>query len=245
MNARAGLAALAVSTLLAPATVFAQWDTAADPAATPAATPAAVPIASGSAGATAAAEAPPENAWLIQARMQTQPSIFGIAGGTAGFVLGKVMGGFAIGVGLGLTRLAYTYEGSGGITGTIFQVVPTGFFDLWQSANGNTKVDFVGSVGYGQASLTVESEEETCDYYYDPPDCSTDTTETESSATLIPVAVGIGGNHFLGPNFALGAELGLQMLFVTGVESEGDSIDAEISSQAFYGLFRMSILIPG
>jgi hypothetical protein len=192
-----------------------------------------------------APDAPPDSAFLLQARMQTTQSILSVAGIAPGVLLGYQLRGFALGVGFGLTRASVTTSSDGDSTsGTLFQVSPTIIVDIWRSRNQLTRANLVGSVGYGQASITSTYESEVCSTNSaGVQTCTTRETESKSSATLIPVQIGLGGDHFLGRNFGIGAEAGQQMLFASGLEANGRSVDGSASTQAVYGLLRMTLLI--
>jgi len=59
--------------------------------------------------------------------------------------------------------------------------------------------------------------------------------------------LGFGGDYFLGRNFALGAELGLQAAFVTGIDaksgSASQSVDASGNLQLAYGALRATFVL--
>ena len=73
--------------------------------------------------------------------------------------------------------------------------------------------------------------------------CTPSKSESKASATLIPVQIGFGGDHYLSRHFGIGAEAGLQLMFISGLESNGQSFSGSANTQSFYGLLRMSLLI--
>jgi hypothetical protein len=190
---------------------------------------------------TVVSDAPPESAFLLQARMQTQQSILSVVGTSPGFLVGYQLKSVAVGLGFALTRLGVTTDSRGSSTSaTLFQLSPTLIVDVWQSNDKRTRANLVASAGYGKASATDKSVS-----------CLTDvngvqtcnTSEGKTSATLIPIQVGFGGDHYLSRHFGIGAEAGVQLMFMTGLEANGQSIDGSANMQSLYGLLRMTLLI--
>ncbi len=190
-------------------------------------------------------DTPPESAFLLQARMQTQQSLLSAVGASPGFLLGVQLKSVAIGVGVGFTRVGVTTDNSGGkISASLFQVSPTILVDVWQSRDQRTRANLVGSVGYGKASISSTSSSNNCTIdTLGNQVCTTSLSESKSSATLIPVQIGFGGDHYLSRHFGIGAEAGLQLMFVSGLESSGQSVNGSANTQSFYGLLRMTLLI--
>src|SRR5260221_208196 len=166
---------------------------------------------------TSNAEADPRGAtasgFMVQARMQAQSSLLSLGGGP-GFLLGYHGSSFALGVGLGLTRLGISSKENGSTSASVYllQIVPTIFVDVWHSADGRARANLVGGIGYERASASVTSNSQSC--FFDPGTgtsmCTTRSNTDSAGATLIPIMVGVGGDYFLSRNFSIGAEGGLQ-----------------------------------
>ncbi len=183
---------------------------------------------------------------LVQARVQGQSSLLSVAGGP-GFLLGYQGPSYAVGLGLGLTRIGVNASGQSA-TLTLFQVAPTALIDVWRSADGRARANLIGSVGYARASLAATTAATDC--VATPAGgqtCTSSAQDASASATLIPVMLGFGGDYYLSRNFALGAEFGLQALFLAGVNSNSGtsskSIDAGGNAQFAYGALRASFVL--
>jgi hypothetical protein len=188
--------------------------------------------------------------------MQTQMGLLSVVSSTPGFLVGYQLKGIALGVGFGLTRAGLSADLNGNnssTTGTLFAVTPTVILDVWRSADQRTRANLVGSIGYGRASLTSKSHD--CYPYYNGTTTVQQCTDSESksSANMIPLQLGFGGDHFLSRHFGLGAEAGLQWTLFSGVESTsqttngtpGPSPNRSANMQAFYGVFRFTLLLGG
>jgi hypothetical protein len=198
-------------------------------------TPAAAPAADGHASGL-----------MLQGRMQTQGGLLSIGG--SGFVFGYQGPSYAVGLGLGLTRVGLSTDENGSGSGLLFQIQPTALIDVWKSSDGRARANVIAGVGYGRASLTVKNSVQDCTF--DPVGnevCTTNFEENTASAGFVPVMVGFGGDYFLGRNFALGAEVGLQAAFTTGIEAKQGSvtnnIDASGNMQLAYGALRATFVL--
>ena len=218
------------------------------PAASTRGASAAIATTSSEAAAPNEAAATPGHAtgMMIQARVQAQSSLLSIGG--TGFLVGYQAPSFALGLGLGLTRVGVS---SGGQSGNVmlFQVAPTAIIDVWHSSDGRARANIIGSVGYARASLTASgsTSEECTGGSNTPTTCTTSTSSGTASASLIPVSLGFGGDYFLGRNFALGAEFGVQAMFLAGAsvsQSGGSSsIDAGGDLEMAYGALRATFVL--
>lgn len=182
---------------------------------------------------------------MIQARVQAQTNLLSIGG--SGFLIGYQGPSFALGLGLGFTRLGL-HSGNDSGSGTLFQVAPTAIIDVWHSRDGRARANILGSVGYARASLSVTAESESCTGSATGADmCTTSTSTSTASASLIPITVGFGGDYFLSRNFALGAELGLQAMILAGANSSSGSSTKEIDAggdlEMAYGALRATFVI--
>ena len=189
----------------------------------------------------------PASGLMIQARMQTQANLLSMGSGSS-FLLGYRGPSYAVGLGLGVTRIGGSIDDDKA-SATLFHVMPTAMIDVWQSADGRARANLIGGVGYGRATLSAETSYEDC--IYDPTagadTCSTSTEKATASASLVPLLLGFGGDYFLSRNFALGAEGGLQGAFVFGLKSkyEGETTDQDggANTQLVYGVVRATFVL--
>ena len=182
---------------------------------------------------------------MLQARIQAQSNLLSIGG--SGFLVGYQGSSFALGLGLGLTRLGVNSGGNSGAL-TLFQIAPTAIIDVWHSRDGRARANILGSVGYARASLSGTVETQTCTGNGNGTDsCSSAIDDVGASASLIPVTLGFGGDYFISRNFALGAELGVQAMFLAGAKStansKSESIDAGGDLEMAYGALRATFVI--
>jgi hypothetical protein len=183
---------------------------------------------------------------MLQARMQTQGSLLSIGG--SGFVFGYQGPSYAVGLGLGLTRVGFSTDEDVSGSGLLFQIQPTALIDVWKSSDGRARANVIAGVGYGRASLTAKAPNENCTIDgLGNQVCTTTFEENTASAGFVPVMVGFGGDYFLSRNFALGAEVGLQAAFTTGLEAKQgavtNSIDASGNMQLAYGAVRATFVL--
>ena len=184
---------------------------------------------------------------MVQARVQSQSSLLSLAGGGTGFLVGYQGPSFALGLGLGLTRVGLDSGGQSASV-TLFQLAPTAIIDVWHSADGRARANVIGSVGYARASLDATTTSTNCvTNAAGVETCTNSTQDNSASATLIPVMLGFGGDYFLSRNFALGAELGVQALFLAGANvdagSSSRSVDAGGNAQFGYGALRATFVL--
>ena len=178
--------------------------------------------------------------------MQTQLSLISTVTGSPGFLVGYQFNGLALGAGLGLTRASYSVDHtetqeSSSIDGTIFQITPTALVDVWRSGDRQTRANVVVSVGLGRGSFTYNSE--TCNTSTPNVRICTPNREQSATATLVPLQLGFGGDHFLSRHFALGVEAGLQYTLATSIKMNSQDLSRSLSMQAFYALARFAMLI--
>ena len=183
---------------------------------------------------------------MVQARVQTQSSLLSLGVGS-GFLVGYQGPSYSLGLGLGLTRVGVSSSGDSA-TLSLFQVAPTVTVDVWHSADGRARANLIGSVGYARASLSATVQSQTCTSDgLGGETCTNSSQDASASASLVPVMVGFGGDYFLSRNFALGAEFGLQALFLAGVSTNAGgtsrSIDAGANAQFGYGALRATFVL--
>jgi len=184
--------------------------------------------------------------FMVQARVQTQSSLLSLGGGS-GFLFGYQGPSYSLGLGLGLTRIGVNGGGDSGSL-TLFQIAPTATVDVWHSADGRARANLIGSIGYGKASLSATTHFQNCSIDgLGNETCTSSSQDTNASASLIPVMLGFGGDYFLSRNFALGAEFGLQAVFLAGLSSgsggSSTSVDAGGNAQFGYGALRATLVL--
>jgi hypothetical protein len=184
---------------------------------------------------------------MVQARVQSQTSLLSLVGGGTGFLVGYQGPSYALGLGLGLTRIGLDSGGQSGSV-TLFQVAPTAIIDVWHSADGRARANLIGAVGYARAALDATSTTTSCITNAAGMETCTDSKQDNSaSATLIPVMLGFGGDYFLSRNFSLGAEFGVQAMFLAGANVDSGttsrSVDASGNAQFAYGALRATFVL--
>ena len=184
---------------------------------------------------------------MVQARVQSQSGLLSLAGGGTGFLVGYQGPSFSLGLGLGLSRIGVDSGGSSAAL-TMFQVAPTGIIDVWRSKDGRARANVVASAGIARASLDATVTSSSCTPNANGGEtCTPSTQDATASATLIPVMLGFGGDYYLSRNFALGAEFGLQALFLASVNtssgSNSASVDAGGNAQFAYGALRATFVL--
>ncbi|HEY3254162.1 MAG TPA: hypothetical protein VGJ91_09450, partial [Polyangiaceae bacterium] len=110
------------------------------------------------------------------------------------------------------------------------------------------RANLIGSVGYARASLNGTLTTSSCTGDSNGNEmCSTSSQDNSVSATLIPVMLGFGGDYFLSRNFALGAEFGVQALFLASANTSqagaSNSVDVGGNAQFAYGALRATFVL--
>ena len=185
--------------------------------------------------------------FMLQGRLQAQGGLPYVGGGP-GFLLGYQGRSFALGVGFGLTRVGLSAGSDGSASLTLFQLMPTAMVDVWRSRDGRTRANLIGGAGYGRGSLEVTDSSQDCGTPVGgSTTCTTSSSQGNVSAGFVPLMLGFGGDHFLSRNFALGAEVGLQAAFTTGIDSTSNgasrSVDAAGNLQLAYGALRATLVL--
>jgi hypothetical protein len=131
---------------------------------------------------------------------------------------------------------------------TLFQLMPTALIDVWRSADGRARANLIGGVGYGRGSVSVTNSGQVCNFdNLGNEVCTPRDDEQTVSAGFVPVMIGFGGDYFLGRNFALGAEVGLQAAFTTGIDSKSNnlsqSVEGSANLQIAYGAVRATFVL--
>lgn len=183
---------------------------------------------------------------MVQGRMQ-QGGLVSL-GGAPSFLLGYQGPSFAVGLGLGLNRLGASTPDDGSASLMLFEIMPTALVDVWHSADGRARANVIGGIGYGRGSVTATTTSETCVVDATGNEtCTSKNEEVTASAGFVPVMLGFGGDYFIGRNFALGAEVGLQGAFITSIDTKSDSttrsVDASGNLQLAYGALRATFVL--
>lgn len=187
--------------------------------------------------------------FMLQGRLQAQGGLPYVGGGPApGFLLGYQGSSFALGLGLGLTRVGVSAGNDGSGSLTLFQVMPTALIDVWHSRDGRARANVIGGVGYGRGSLSVKTTGQDCVAAANgTQSCTTSSNEGKASLGYVPVMLGFGGDYYLSRNFALGAEVGLQAAFTTGLDTSENSVSRDIDGsgnlQLAYGALRATFVL--
>lgn len=186
--------------------------------------------------------------FMLQGRLLAQGGLPYVGGGPApGFLVGYQGPSFALGLGLGITRVGVSAgsEGSGSLT--LFQVMPTALIDVWHSRDRRASANVIGGVGYGRASLEATGTSQNCNASANGTTCTTETQTSKAGAGYVPFMLGFGGDYYLSRNFALGAEVGLQAAVTAGVDvtsnSQSRDVDASANLQLAYGALRATLVI--
>ena len=195
------------------------------------------------AAGASAEDAAPTRGVLVQVRMPVTSvsSLLNSAVGVPQFVVGMRHGRAAYGLGLGLSQAGASekysgpgYESEYKLSATLFQVAPTAWFDFWQAPDGQTTGNVVISGQYGRVNFKQENKGSGISGSWD--------NESKGSGNLFGFLVGVGGDHHLGPHFALGLEAGVQGTFASDVKrDEGNSPKDGFSSSLLYGAMRATI----
>lgn len=183
---------------------------------------------------------------MVQAKLQGSSGLLSLGGGPS-FVFGYRGPSFSLGLGASLTRAAAAAD-EDAVSATMFQIMPTATIDVWHSRDGRASANLLAAVGYGRASVNVKNARRTCVTDINGNDqCTTSTSEDSAGVSYVPVALGFGGDYFLSRNFALGAEMGLNAAFVTGVDATENSTTRSLngsgSMQLMYGALRATLVL--
>ena len=191
----------------------------------------------------AAENTTPADGIMLQVRMPvtSMSSLLNSAIGVPQFAVGLRRGHIAYGLGLGLSRAGYTDEYSGEgyhheytVDATLYQVAATGWYDFWRAPEGQTVGNIVASLQYGRVNYKQKSVT-TGAYPYD--------YTQKGDGNLIGFLVGVGGDHYLGPHFALGLETGVEATFASDLKTENSAgRKTGFSSSVLYGATRATII---
>lgn len=100
------------------------------------------------------------------------------------------------------------------VTAALFQIGPTVLFDIWRSDDRRTRANLGAGLGIGRLSLVER------DQFVEFPSGDVQSSEDKATGALLGFHFAIGGDHFLHPHFALGAETGYQGTVAFDVEED-------------------------
>jgi len=186
----------------------------------------------------AVAQDGPATGAVVWARIpgSTLGGLFGSSAGSIGtpqLVVGYQAPTFSIGLALGINRFkekdtdTSPTGGTSEFTGTVWQAGPSALYNFAQSADGMTRSNVSGELTFGKISTSDKST---------PTGGSS--TETKMSGSVMGFRLGVGGDHFLGQHFGLGAEVGLEGTFVSGFGVDGATSSEDLSGVGAYGVLR-------
>lgn len=156
--------------------------------------------------------------------------------------IGSRSGSITLGIGLGVSRVSASDESqynatdrsTEDLTATLFQVGPEALIDVWRSADGRTRGNVSAGVAYGRVKAT----DRTVDVFGG----STNTSESSTSGAMYTVRLGIGGEHWLHPNFALGFEAGLRFTAASDLKEEGTATTSGFGAAGSYAALRAQVV---
>jgi hypothetical protein len=185
--------------------------------------PAVTPVAAMPVAPVVEQGGPPNNGFQIQARLATQFGLTSIL--SPGFSMGYRMGNLVIGGQLGLFA-GKLEDDTTTNSFSIVQLIPMVYWDFWQSRDGKARMNLVGGIGIGKASLKSEE----------------GGMENEASAEFVPLLAGIGGDYYMHKNFALGVEISAQLPVLTKVEDNGADVGVKAATQSIHGMIRFTFI---
>lgn len=189
-------------------------------------------------------DAQPATGFAISVRIPNASlqELFATALGSPRFALGYRGPRWTLAAGIGWAELRASDKDTFGQTeskdsfrATLLQLEPSVTADVWRSADGQTRGNL--AVGLGIGRLSAVEKDSFRDF-----NGQVQTSETKSSGTLLGVRVGIGGEHFLDPHFAVGAEGGLQVNYALGVKEEPSTSSAGAAVNGTYGALRVTVV---
>ncbi len=165
------------------------------------------------------------------------------ATGLPRFAIGVQRSRIRYGLGLGILRASVSQTDSPGggtsskdeTSATLVQLGPTVILEIWRSTDARTRGNFSGGVSVGRVSASDRSE------FTDP--SGTTVTESKATGTLLGLHAALGGDYFLSPNFALGAEAGVQGSFGVDLKAEGTTGESfGLSAAGTYAAVRVTLV---
>lgn len=162
------------------------------------------------------------------------------AGGAPEFTIGHRGDRFSLGLGVGFSNLRVTDRDEFGgnvseskTTATLFQVGPDVLIQVWESPNQRTQGNLALGASIGRLSAKDE------DSF-----TGSGTTESTAKGTLYGVRAGLGGDHFIDDNFAIGVEGGFKATFASDIEEEGVSGQTiGVAAGGAYAALRLTVVL--
>ncbi len=197
-------------------------------------------LAAASVTAVSVAEAQ-ENAPAQGIDLQVRVPVLPWGGAMQQLFVGYRAQSFTVGLGAGLLTLSWTGPTSAYSTNLgSFGVAPTVFVPVWRSVDRASETYLTGSFAIGVLNSTTNST------YYPPPPGVPTTSTSSVNITYFGPSVGVGGQHFLSPTFAIGLEGGFSALFPSGGSSSTGTTSSPFGSGVFlslYGTLTASLVI--
>jgi hypothetical protein len=163
-------------------------------------------------------------------------SLIGTSLGSPQFVVGYQGSGFSLGLAVGASKASETDKGTGGelkSTITTWQVGPSALINFWYSADRMSRGNVVLEGTYGKVTAKDE---------FTP--ASGTSSEQKISGNMLGVRVGVGGDHFFGRHFGLGAEVGFDGTFVSDLKDDdpANTSSTDLSTTGAYGALRATVV---
>ena len=109
--------------------------------------------------------------------------------------------------------------------------MPVVYVDVWESDDGRARMNLVGGLGYGRGSVTSDTN-----------DGMGGTNTSDATVQYLPVLAGIGGDYYIGRNFALGCEFGAEVPILLSVASNGTDEHISGNLESVRGLIRFTFV---
>lgn len=177
--------------------------------------------------------------------MQVRLPVLPLGGATQQLFVGYRARSFTVGLGAGVLTLSWSGPAGSSYSTNVgsFGVAPTLFVPLWQSADRASETYLTGSFVIGLLNVTANYTT------YDPMTGMPRLGTSSTNITYFGPSVGIGGQHFLSPTFAVGLEGGFSAWFPSGGTSTtymGSTMTSPFGSGTFlslYGTLTATLLI--
>lgn len=164
--------------------------------------------------------------------------LFGVTStaiGSPQFVVGYQSSGFSLGLGIGVSKASDTDTDTGGeskSTVTSWQIGPSALINFWHSPDRMSRGNVVLEATYGKISISDK---------FTP--AGGTASEQKGSGKVLGVRLGVGGDHFFGEHFGLGAEIGFEGTFVQDFEFDGSTGSEDLSITGAYGALRVTVAL--
>lgn len=165
--------------------------------------------------------------------------LIGDAAGSPKFVVGYQGSGFSLGLGIRMNRLSETFKstapggGESKETITAWQLGPSALINFWHSPDRMTRGNLVLEATYGKITFKDEFS------------FGGTSGESKASGKILGVRVGVGGDHFFGEHFGLGAEVGFEGTFISDFKDDDPMTtnSTDLSARKAYGALRVTVVL--